>query len=225
MKIDFYKILIASEDKNFLEKSELYFSTSGYSAQTADNGDKIFELISGDPPDVVILADALQDGSGIELCRKIRASSKYDNVLILFISKHKNDFIHIESFRSGADDFICYPVSPQILNSRLNALLRRAKKQEKNIISLNAFTIDPFQFVVTVEGKIISLAKKEFEVLYLLASRPGELFSRSEILDKIWGETVLASDRTIDVHIRKIRKKLNLECINTVKGIGYKLSF
>lgn len=219
------KILTVSKEPELLEKLKTNLITANYNVQTAEESRQAFELINQNEPDAIIIGDLLADCSGLDFCGKIRSLSKYDEILVLLLSRLKNDFMHIESLRSGADDFICYPVSFEILRGRLTALFRRVKKKQRNIVNFNSLYIDPFQFLVTVHGKKISLAKKEFEVLYLLASREGELISRTEILERIWGEIDLASDRTIDVHIRKIRKKLGLDCISTVKGIGYKFAF
>lgn len=225
MKLNVEKILTAARKDEFFDKIKLCFQSKGYSVQTASDEHEVFAMLTKKQPDVVILADLFNGCSGLDVCRRIRSTSKYEEIIILILSRQKNDFLHIESLRSGADDFMYYPVSFELLETRLQALLRRTKKQEKNIISFNALTIDPIQFTVTVENRIVTLAKKEFEVLYLLASRPGEYFSRNQILDKVWGEHSFVNGRTVDVHIRKIRKKLNFECINTIKGVGYKLSY
>jgi two-component system alkaline phosphatase synthesis response regulator PhoP len=123
---------------------------------------------------------------------------------------------------TGADDYISKPISPKVLTSRVNALFRRTMKDEANVLKLENMTIDPERFIVMIDTEEIMLAKKEFELLHLLASRPGRVFVRNEILSQVWGEEVIVGDRTIDVHIRKIRQKLGIDCITTVKGVGYK---
>jgi two-component system alkaline phosphatase synthesis response regulator PhoP len=134
-----------------------------------------------------------------------------------------DDGSHIKGLENGADDYIGKPISPKVLVSRINALFRRLSKPKTGILTLGTISIDPEQYVVTVDGKDVSLAKKEFELLYLLAHRPGRVFLRNEILHQVWGNEVIVGDRTIDVHIRKIRQKLGVDCITTVKGVGYKV--
>jgi two-component system alkaline phosphatase synthesis response regulator PhoP len=225
MKFNVEKILTASGKDEFLDKMKVCFQSRGYSVQNASDEREIFAMLVKKQPDVVILTESFNGCSGLDVCKRIRSTSKYEEIIILILSRLKNDYIHIESLRSGADDFICFPVSFELLETRLQTLLRRKTKHEKNVISFKALTIDPIQFTVIVQDRIVTLAKKEFEVLYLLASRPGEYFSRNQILDKVWGEHSFVNGRTVDVHIRKIRKKLNVACINTIKGVGYKLSF
>ena len=225
MKINVEKILIAAGKDEFFDKMKLCFQSKGYLVHTANLEDEVIAVLTKNQPDAIILTESFNGRSGLDVCRRIRSTSKYDEILILILSRQRNDFMHIESLRSGADDFICYPLSFELLEIRVKTLLKRAKKQEKNVISFNTLTIDPIQFTVIVKDRVVTLAKKEFEVLYLLASRPGEYFSRNQILDKVWGEHSFVNGRTVDVHIRKIRKKLNVECINTIKGVGYKLIF
>jgi two-component system alkaline phosphatase synthesis response regulator PhoP len=133
-----------------------------------------------------------------------------------------DDASHIKGLENGADDYIGKPISPKVLVSRINALFRRLSKPKTTVLNVGTISINPEQYIVSVDGKEISLAKKEFELLYLLAHRPGRVFLRNEILNQVWGNEVIVGDRTIDVHIRKIRQKLGVDCITTVKGVGYK---
>jgi two-component system, OmpR family, alkaline phosphatase synthesis response regulator PhoP len=145
--------------------------------------------------------------------------------LIIFLTALSDETSHIKGLESGGDDYVSKPISPKVLVSRVNALFRRIHKDiDDKALTIGNLTIDPVKFVVTLKGKDIILAKKEFELLYLLASKPGRVFLRNEILSQVWGQEVIVGDRTIDVHIRKIRQKLNLDCITTVKGVGYKFN-
>ena len=164
--------------------------------------------------------------TGIEVCRKLRHDERFDETLIVFLTAISDDISQIKGLDTGADDYINKPVSPKVLASRVNALFRRSVKapeeEGKAILHVNNITIDPQRYLVVADGKDIVLAKKEFELLYLLASKPGKVFLRNEILSSVWGTDVIVGDRTIDVHIRKIRQKLGIDCLTTVKGVGYK---
>jgi two-component system alkaline phosphatase synthesis response regulator PhoP len=164
--------------------------------------------------------------SGIEVCDILRKQPEFKDTMIVMLTALSDEGSHIKGLDSGADDYISKPISPKVLVSRVNALFRRVQKESNHkIIVLGEMTIDPVRFVVTLHGHEIVLAKKEFELLYLLASKPGRVFLRNEILSTVWGTDVIVGDRTIDVHIRKIRQKLNVDCITTVKGVGYKFEW
>jgi two-component system alkaline phosphatase synthesis response regulator PhoP len=159
----------------------------------------------------------------MEVCRLLRAQEAFNDTLIIFLTALNDELSHVKGLEFGADDFISKPVSPRVLVTKVNSLFRRVNKPEDNpVLQAGGLTIDPSRFVVDYEGRQIVLAKKEFELLYLLASRPGRVFLRNEILSQIWGADVIVGDRTIDVHIRKVRQKLGIDCITTVKGVGYK---
>ena len=160
--------------------------------------------------------------SGVQVCEILRGQSAFRNTLIIFLTALNDESTQIRGLETGADDYVSKPVSPRVFISRVNALFRRVPKKENNIVQVDGLVIDPEKFVVELEGKEILLAKKEFELLHLLASRPGRVFLRNEILSQVWGNDVIVGDRTIDVHIRKIRQKLGVDCITTVKGVGYK---
>ena len=146
----------------------------------------------------------------------------FQDTLIIFLTAMSDEASQIKGLETGADDYVNKPISPKVLVSRVNALFRRIYKEEGKTVSIGNIQIDPVRFMVAIDGSDIVLAKKEFELLYLLASRPGRVFLRNEILSQVWGSEVIVGDRTIDVHIRKIRQKLNVDCITTVKGVGYK---
>ena len=158
----------------------------------------------------------------MEVCEIMRAQAAYKDTLIMFLTALNDEATQLKGFSTGADDYVSKPVSTNVFVSKVNALFRRVKKTESKIIVIDNLIIDPEKFIVEFEGKEIALAKKEFELLYLLATRPGRVFLRNEILSQVWGNDVIVGDRTIDVHIRKIRQKLGIDCITTVKGVGYK---
>jgi two-component system alkaline phosphatase synthesis response regulator PhoP len=159
----------------------------------------------------------------MEVCRLLRSQPAFHDTLIIFLTALNDELSHVRGLEYGADDYISKPVSPRVLVTKVNSLFRRfAKSDEIPVLQSGELTIDPGQFTVMYHGNNINLAKKEFELLYLLASRPGRVFLRNEILSQIWGADVIVGDRTIDVHIRKIRQKLGIDCITTVKGVGYK---
>jgi two-component system alkaline phosphatase synthesis response regulator PhoP len=163
--------------------------------------------------------------NGVEVCEILRAQPAFKETLILFLTALSDEGSHVKGLEMGADDYVTKPISPKILISRVNALFRRVNKDpEEKVLKIENLSIDPAKFEVMVDGKDVTLAKKEFELLYLLASRPGRVFLRNEILNQVWGNEVIVGDRTIDVHIRKIRQKLGLDCITTVKGVGYKFN-
>lgn len=159
----------------------------------------------------------------MEVCSILRSQPLFQDTLIIFLTALSDETSHIKGLETGADDYVSKPISPKVLVSRVNALFRRVNNKDTGkTISLGNVIIDPVKFLVTVDDKEIVLAKKEFELLHLLASRPGRVFLRNEILSQIWGNDVIVGDRTIDVHVRKVRQKLGIDCITTVKGVGYK---
>ena len=160
--------------------------------------------------------------NGVEVCKILRSKPEYNNTLIIFLTALNDEASQIKGLETGADDYVNKPISPKVLVSRVNAIFRRIYKEEGKILRLGNMVVDPEKFMVALDGKDIVLAKKEFELLYLLASKPGRVFLRNEILNQVWGAEVIVGDRTIDVHIRKIRQKLGIDCITTVKGVGYK---
>jgi two-component system, OmpR family, alkaline phosphatase synthesis response regulator PhoP len=171
---------------------------------------------------MIVLDIMMPKKNGVEVCEILRKQSAFRETLILFLTALSDEGTQVKGFETGADDYISKPVSPKVFISKVNSLFRRIKKTENKSIQINGLVIDPEKFNVTYEGKEFILAKKEFELLYMLASKPGRVFLRNEILSQVWGAEVIVGDRTIDVHIRKIRQKLGLDCITTVKGVGYK---
>ncbi|HEX5667605.1 MAG TPA: response regulator transcription factor [Chitinophagaceae bacterium] len=217
------KILIADDEPDILEIVGYNLGNEGYEIVNARDGEEALQKARAFKPDLIILDVMMPNKNGMEVCKLLRLQPEFQHTLIIFLTALNDEISHVKGLEYGADDFISKPVSPKVLVSKVNALFRRAPKTDTNkILTINDLVIDPVQFVVEYKGEQIVLAKKEFELLYLLASKPGRVFLRNEILSQIWGVDVIVGDRTIDVHIRKIRQKLGVDCITTVKGVGYK---
>ena len=217
------KILIADDEPDILEIIQYNLQKEGYEVITARDGDEALTKAKTHKPELIILDIMMPRKNGVEVCELLRMQPAFKETLIIFLTALSDESSHIKGLESGADDYVSKPISPKVLVSRVNALFRRLhKKPVESIIKIDNVEIDPQKFDVRVDGKSITLAKKEFELLHLLASRPGRVFLRNEILSQIWGNEVIVGDRTIDVHIRKVRQKLGLDCITTVKGVGYK---
>jgi two-component system, OmpR family, alkaline phosphatase synthesis response regulator PhoP len=215
------KVLIADDEPDILEIIKYNLSAEGYHVITAKDGSEAIDKAKQSKPDLIILDIMMPKKTGVEVCEYLRSQPDFQDTLIIFLTALSDESAHIKGFESGADDYVNKPISPKVLMSRVNALFRRSKKDGK-VLKLGDLTIDPEKFLVSINGKDIVLAKKEFELLYLLAAKPGRVFLRNEILSQVWGNDVIVGDRTIDVHIRKIRQKMGLDCITTVKGVGYK---
>ena len=216
------KILIADDEPDILEILKYNLTGEGYQVITAKDGDEALERAKFFHPDMIVLDIMMPKKNGVEVCEILRKQPAFRETLILFLTALSDDGTQVKGFEMGADDYITKPISPKVFLSKVNSLFRRIKKTESKAISVNGLVIDPEKFLVAYNGKEYTLAKKEFELLYMLASKPGRVFLRNEILSQVWGAEVLVGDRTIDVHIRKIRQKLDLDCITTVKGVGYK---
>ena len=216
------KILIADDEPDILEIIQFNLQQEGYEVITAINGDDAIEKAKRHQPDLIILDVMMPGKNGLEVCDILRHMPAFKTTLIVFLTAMSDEGTQIEGLESGADDYLSKPIRPKVLLSKVNSLFRRLQKQDTGIITLGDISIDREKYMVTHQGKDIILARKEFELLALLASKPGKVFLRNEILSQIWGTEVIVGDRTIDVHIRKIRQKLDLDCITTVKGVGYK---
>lgn len=215
-------VLVADDEPDILEILKYNLISAGYSVITAKDGDDALEKAIIHQPQLIVLDIMMPKKNGIEVCERLRKIPQFKNTLILFLTALNDDFTQVKVFDTGADDYISKPVSPKVFLSRVNALFRRLPETGDKILTLNNLVIDPGKFIVKLDDNEISLAKKEFELLYLLASAPGRVFLRNEILNQVWGADVIVGDRTIDVHIRKIRQKLGIDSIKTVKGVGYK---
>jgi two-component system alkaline phosphatase synthesis response regulator PhoP len=216
------KVLIADDEPDIIEILKYNLEKEGYVVITAKDGDEALVKAKLTQPELIVLDMMMPKKSGMEVCDILRAQAIYKDTLIMFLTALSDEATQLKGFSTGADDYVTKPVSPNVFVSKVNALFRRIKKPEHNIITIDNLIIDPEKFMVEYEGKDIVLAKKEFELLYLLATKPGRVFLRNEILSQVWGNDVIVGDRTIDVHIRKIRQKLGVDCITTVKGVGYK---
>jgi two-component system alkaline phosphatase synthesis response regulator PhoP len=216
------KILIADDEPDILEIIQFNLQAEGYEVITARNGDEAIDQAKKYHPHLIILDVMMPGKTGMEVCNMLRLLPEFKTTLIVFLSALSDESTEIKGLETGADDYLTKPISPKILNSKINALFRRLGKPSNSIIELGNLKIDREKYLINYEGQDIILARKEFELLALLASKPGKVFLRNEILNQVWGTEVIVGDRTIDVHIRKIRQKLNLDCITTVKGVGYK---
>ena len=218
------RILIADDEPDILEIVSYNLGKEGYEIYTAKDGNEAIERAKQLNPDLIILDVMMPRKTGVEVCEILRSQPMFQNTLIIFLTAMSDEASHIKGLETGADDYVSKPISPKVLVSRVNALFRRLNSKENNgkSIVVGNITIDPVKFLVIINEEELILAKKEFELLYLLASRPGRVFLRNEILSQVWGNDVIVGDRTIDVHIRKIRQKLGIDCITTVKGVGYK---
>jgi two-component system alkaline phosphatase synthesis response regulator PhoP len=216
------KILIADDEPDILEIIQFNLQTEGYSVITAKNGDEAIDEAKRHQPDLIILDIMMPGKNGIDVCNILRKQPAFKETLIIFLSALSDEQTEIRGLETGADDYLTKPISPKILVSKVNALFRRLNKEDNDIVHIGELVIDREKYIVKYQGNDIILARKEFELLALLASKPGKVFLRNEILNQVWGTEVIVGDRTIDVHIRKIRQKLNLDCITTVKGVGYK---
>ncbi|HNP53166.1 MAG TPA: response regulator transcription factor [Ferruginibacter sp.] len=216
------RILIADDEPDILEIIQYNLQQEGYEVITARNGDEALEQAKKSQPALILLDIMMPGKTGLEVCSLLRLNPQFKHTLIVFLTALSDDNTEIRGLESGADDYISKPISPKVLVSKVNALFRRLQKPSTGIVQIGDLQIDREKYIVTLHGQEIILARKEFELLSLLASKPGKVFLRNEILNQIWGTEVIVGDRTIDVHIRKIRQKLNLDCITTVKGVGYK---
>jgi two-component system alkaline phosphatase synthesis response regulator PhoP len=223
------RILIVDDEDDILEVLRYNLEKEGYEVATANDGQKGLLIAEEFEPHLIILDIMMPKMDGIEVCQKLKSNPKFKSTLIAFLTARSEAFTQISALDSGGDDFINKPIKPNVLKSRINALLRRHldlnKQENQNISNFGKLNIDFEQFKVLVNGEDTGLAKKEFELLTLLASKPGKVFKRSEILAKIWGNEVIVGDRTIDVHIRKLREKIGNDFIHTLKGVGYKFEF
>ncbi len=218
-----YKILVVDDEPDILEFIEYNLKREGYEVILAANGQEGIDKAREVAPDLIILDVMMPVLDGIETCRRLREMEEFKSTFIVFLTARSEEYSEIAGFNVGADDYIAKPIKPRVLISRINAILRRkATTETASRIVVGDLEIDRDSFTVKKAGTTVPMAKKEFELLHLLAGKPGKVFTRENILEKVWGDDVLVVDRTIDVHIRKIREKLGDTYISTVKGVGYK---
>jgi two-component system alkaline phosphatase synthesis response regulator PhoP len=217
-------ILIVDDEEDILEFMQYNLKKENFQVYTASSGRKAIEIAQETNPDLIILDVMMPELDGIETCKELRELPGMKNTLIAFLTARNEDYSQIAGFDAGADDYINKPIKPRVLVSRINALLRRNNPLNKNQVfeTGSGLKIDRNKYVIELDGKEISLPKKEFELLALLASKPGNVFTRDFILSSVWGDQVVVGDRTLDVHIRKLREKIGDKRISTVKGVGYK---
>lgn len=218
------KVLIADDEPDIRELLRYNLAAEGYEVWEAKNGDEALDFAKKLNPDLILLDVMMPKKTGTEVCMFLRGQPQFKNTLIVMLTALSDDGSVIKGLETGADDYIGKPVSPKVLVSRIKALFRRQQKPNTGVITVGSMVVDPEKFLVFVEGQKVELAKKEFELLHLLIKKPERVFLRNEILAQVWGNEVIVGDRTIDVHIRKIRQKLGIDCISTVKGVGYKFS-
>jgi two-component system alkaline phosphatase synthesis response regulator PhoP len=217
------RILIADDEPDILEIISYNLTKEGYEVYTAKNGQDAIDKAKVILPDLVILDVMMPKKTGMEACQALRNLPQFQKTLIIFLTAMSDESSQIRGLEIGADDYVNKPISTKVLISRVNALFRRVVSEpDDKTVNIDKLTIDPLRFIVSIDGNEVTLAKKEFELLHLLALKPGRVFLRNEILSQIWGKEVIVGGRTIDVHVRKIRQKLGIECISTVKGVGYK---
>ncbi len=226
MKTVAHKILLVDDEQDILEFLSYNLKKEGYEVFVAASGDEGLRIAKKELPHLILLDVMMPGLDGMEVCRELRSIPQLKDVIIAFLTARNEDYSHIAGFDSGADDYINKPIKPRVLVSRIKALLRRFPNAiENGTIHFGGLKIDRESYLVNKEGKDINLPRKEFELLSFLSSKPGKVFTREEILNKVWGNEVVVGDRTIDVHIRKLREKIGEDFIKTVKGVGYKFEF
>ena len=224
MKKKDIKILLVDDEPDILEIVGYNLSSEGYQISTAKNGVEAVAKAKKVKPHLIIMDVMMPEMDGIEACENIRKDSNLANTIITFLTARGEDYSQVAGFDAGADDYITKPIKPKVLVSKVKALLRRLKNEEENsqIVTVGNIVINREEYKIVKDGTEIILPRKEFELLSLLASKPGKVFKREEILDKVWGNEVIVGGRTIDVHIRKLREKIGENHFKTVKGVGYK---
>lgn len=230
MKNEDIKILLVDDELDILEFIEYNLIKENYQVITAGNGYDAIKIAEKHNPHLVILDIMMPGLDGVEVCRELRSKPQFKDTIIAFLTARSEDYSQIAGFEVGGDDYITKPIRPRVLVSRVGALLRRSgnsvqNEEIENILKVADLVIDKEKVLVYKDDAAITLAKKEFELLCLLASKPGKVFSRDEIFNKVWGTDVIVGNRTIDVHIRKVREKIGDNYIKTIKGIGYKFEF
>lgn len=219
------KILIVDDEPDILELIEYNLKKEGYQVYSARNGQEAVAEAKRTQPDLIVLDIMMPKMDGIEACRIMRTMPEFKNTFMVFLTARSEEYSEIAGFNVGADDYIAKPIKPRALVSRINAILRRNSAPEEtsdNKLEIGDLVIDREAYLVYKNGVKVVLAKKEFELLYLLASKPGKVYTREVILKSIWEDSVVVTNRTIDVHVRKLREKLGDDCVSTVKGVGYK---
>jgi len=223
-----FKILVVDDEPDILEFLSYNLNKEGYEVHTAGDGEEGIAKAKLVQPDLIVLDIMMPKMDGVEVCRTLRSMPEFESTLIAFLTARQEDYSQIAALDEGGDDYITKPIKPRVFLSRVKALLRRSSRdveEEGKIIRLGDIAIDKEQVLIKKGDEKIELAKKEFDLLCLLASKPGKVFTREEIFRKVWGTDVIVGNRTIDVHIRKLREKIGDQYIKTTKGIGYKFDY
>lgn len=225
MKKKDIKILLVDDEPDILEILEYNLAQEGYQISTANNGKEAVTKAKKELPHLIILDVMMPEMDGIEACEQIRKIPELQQTIITFLTARNEDYSQVAGFDAGADDYIAKPIKPKVLVSKIKALLRRFKEDEMqgDVLKVGDIEINRESYKIIKDGEEIVLPRKEFELFYLLASKPGKVFKREEILDKVWGNEVIVGGRTIDVHIRKLREKIGDDWFKTIKGVGYKM--
>ena len=225
MKKSDIKILCVDDEPDILEILKYNLSNEGYNVSTASDGKSAIEMAYSISPNLIIMDVMMPSMDGIEACEKLRSDDKFNDTIIMFLTARGEDYSHVAAYDAGADDYVTKPVKPKVLVSKVKGLLRRLKKviaKDINEIVFDDIKIDREKYKVYISDKVLNLPRKEFELLYLLASKPDKVYKREKIMETVWGSEVVVGDRTIDVHIRKLREKVGDKYFKTIKGVGYK---
>ena len=225
MKKSDIKILCVDDEPDILEILKYNLSNEGYDVSTAADGKSAIEKAYNISPSLIIMDVMMPKMDGIEACEKLRSDEKFNDTIIMFLTARGEDYSHVAAYDAGADDYVTKPVKPKVLVSKVKGLLRRLKKviaKDINEIVFDDIKIDREKYKVYISNNVLNLPRKEFELLYLLASKPDKVYKREKIMETVWGSEVVVGDRTIDVHIRKLREKIGDKYFKTIKGVGYK---
>ena len=224
MKKKGIKILLVDDDPDVIEIIRFNLDQEGYLISTASDGERAIEEADREVPHLIIMDVMMPNMDGIKACGLLRKDPRFKETIIMFLTARGEDYSHVAAFDAGADDYVTKPVKPKILVSKVKALLRRLRDEDKDEekLQIGKLIIDREEYQVTFDGKVFSLPRKEFELLFLLASKPEKVIKREKIMEIVWGSEVVVGDRTIDVHIRKLREKIGDKYFKTVKGVGYK---
>ena len=219
------RILLVDDEPDILEIIRFNLDKEGYRIRTASNGLEGIKVAEIFFPHLIILDLMMPNLDGIETCERLRQDERFHETIVMFLSARGEDYSQVAAFDAGADDYVTKPVKPKVLMSKVKGILRKVKKKIDDKLEFKKLIIDKEAYKVIFEGKELSIPKKEFELLYLLASKPEKVFKRETIMDKVWGSDVVVGDRTIDVHIRKLREKIGVNFFKTIKGVGYKFIY
>ena len=224
MDISSIKILVVDDDPDIVEILKYNLKNSGYSVKSAGNGLEAIKKAKKFIPDIILMDVMMPEMSGIEACEEIKNIDQLSQAIIIFLSARSEDYTQISAYDAGADDYISKPVKPKILLKKISNIAKKisSEKNAPKTIDLGSIKINKEEYVVIKDKKEILLPRKEFELLFLLATKPEKVFTREEIMNKVWGTQVIVGDRTIDVHVRKLREKIGEKHIKTLKGVGYK---